>query len=170
MRQAMSWAATPRPHHRPGRRQIPSMIVVMTFNGGDIDANDQCTGDSRGGEPQPEGAVQVMASFCGSGTPLSSTSGRIKNSTGAADPQFAALISRVTRDLLSRRLATVSRDRNSHRRRFRRLRPGQWAWHRYRLVVRRSEPTQARWAVRGPVSFYTDQQVMVVSKAARETS
>jgi hypothetical protein len=99
MRQAMSWAATPRLTTDPAAAKIPSMIVVMTFNGGDIDAKAQCGGDTRGGEPQPEGAVQVMASFCGSGTPLSSTSGRIKNSTGAGDPQFAALISRVTRDL-----------------------------------------------------------------------
>jgi hypothetical protein len=99
MRQAMSWAATPRLTSDPAAAKIPSMIVVMTFNGGDIDANARCAGDSRGGEPQPEGAVQVRASFCGSGTPLSSTSGRIKNSTGTGDPRFAALISRVTRDL-----------------------------------------------------------------------
>jgi hypothetical protein len=99
MRQAMSWAATPRLTTDPAAAKIPSMLLVMTFNDGDVDANAQCAGDSRGGEPQPQGAVQVTASFCGDGTPLSNTRGRIRNSTGAADPQFAALITRVTRDL-----------------------------------------------------------------------
>jgi hypothetical protein len=99
MRQAMRWTPTPRLTTDPAVAKIPSMIVVMTFNGGDVDANAQCAGESRGGEPRPQGAVQVTASFCGSDTPLSNTSGHIKDTTGAGDPQFAALISRVTHDL-----------------------------------------------------------------------
>jgi hypothetical protein len=99
MSRAMSWTATPRLTTDPAAAKVPSMVVVMTFNSGVIDANAQCSGDSRGGEPQPQGAVQVAASFCGSGSLISNTTGHIDETTGVGDPRFAELISQVTYDL-----------------------------------------------------------------------
>lgn len=98
MRQAMSWTATPRLTTDPAAAKIPSLTVVMTFNGA-VDAAAQCSGGSQGGEPQPQGAVQVTASFCGDQSPISTNTRQISGSTGIGDPQFATLISRVTGDL-----------------------------------------------------------------------
>lgn len=99
MQSAMTWTATPRLTTDPAQAAVPSMRVVMTFNGGIVDANVQCLGGSEGGGPQPEGAVQVTASFCGSGDLISNTSGRIVRSTGPEDPQFASLVRQVIYDL-----------------------------------------------------------------------
>jgi hypothetical protein len=98
MRSAMPWTATPQLTTAP--EQAPtSLLVVMTFNGGVVDANVQCSGGSAGGGPQVNGAVQVTASFCGSGDLISNTSGRIDRSSGPADPAFAGLIRQITYDL-----------------------------------------------------------------------
>ena len=102
MTQAMSWTTTPRLTTDPAAARIPSMVVVMTFNGGGIDANAQCHSESQGGEPGPQGAVQVTASFCGSGSLISNTSGRIDTSSGVDDPLFAELIRQVGDDLFPR--------------------------------------------------------------------
>jgi hypothetical protein len=72
---------------------------VMTFNGGGVDGDAQCRGESQGGEPGPQGAVRVTASFCGSGSLLSNTSGHIDTSSGVDDPLFAELIRQVAYDL-----------------------------------------------------------------------
>jgi hypothetical protein len=102
MHDAMSWTATPRLTTDPAAAKIPSMVVVMTFNGGVVDANVQCSGGSEGGEPRPQGAVQVTASFCGNGSLISNTSGRIDTSSGVGDPLFAELIRQVADDLFPR--------------------------------------------------------------------
>ena len=99
MTQAMSWTATPRLTTDPAAARIPSMAVVMTFNGGGVDGDAQCRGESQGGEPGPQGAVRVTASFCGSGSLLSHTSGYIDTSSGVDDPLFAELIRQVAYDL-----------------------------------------------------------------------
>jgi hypothetical protein len=101
MSQAMSWTATPRLTTDPAAARIPSMAVVMTFNGG-VDGDAQCRGESQGGEPAPQGAVRVTASFCGSGSLLSNTSGHIDTSSGVDDPLFAELIRQVAYDLFPR--------------------------------------------------------------------
>ena len=99
MSKAMSWATPPRLTTDPAAARMRSMVVVMTFNGGAVDARAQCRGESEGGEPQPQGAVQVAASFCGDGTLISNTTGRIGASSGVDDPQFAELVRQVARDL-----------------------------------------------------------------------
>ena len=81
---------------------ILSMVVVMTFDGGGVDANAQCRGESQGGEPEPQGAVRVTASFCGNGSPISNTTGHIDTSSGVGDPLFAELIRQVAYDLFPR--------------------------------------------------------------------
>jgi hypothetical protein len=101
MRDAMNWTATPRLTTDPAAAKMPSMGVVMTFNGG-VDANAQCRGESQGGEPEPQGAVRVTASFCGSGSPISNTTGHIDTSSGVDDPLFAELIRQVADDLFPR--------------------------------------------------------------------
>ena len=98
MGQAMGWTATPRLTTDPAAAKIPSMTVVMTFNGA-VNADDQCAGGGQGGEPQTHGAVQVRAAFCGGGSPISTTTDKIGETMGVADPRFAALISRVTENL-----------------------------------------------------------------------
>ena len=100
MRQAMSWTATPRLTTDPAAAKIPSMAVIVTFND-TVDADAQCSGGGEGGEPQPRGAVQVTASFCGDQSPISTNTRRISESTGVGDPQFATLISQVTGDLFA---------------------------------------------------------------------
>ena len=101
MTQAMSWTATPRLTSDPAAARIPSMAVVMSFNGV-VDGDAQCRGENPGGEPQPQGAVQVAASFCGDGNLISNTTGRIGASSGVDDPQFAELIRQVAYDLFPR--------------------------------------------------------------------
>jgi hypothetical protein len=102
MSQAMNWTPTPRLTTDPAAAKIPSMVVLMTFNGGVVDANVQCAGGSEGGDPQPQGAVQVAASFCGSGSLISNAIGRIETSSGVDDPLFAELIRQVAYDLFPR--------------------------------------------------------------------
>ncbi len=102
MTQAMSWTATPRLTTDSAAARISSMVVVMTFNGGIVDPDAQCAGGSEGGEPHPQGAVQVAASFCGSGSLISNTTGRIDASSGVNDPLFADLIRQVAYDLFPR--------------------------------------------------------------------
>src|SRR5512144_209331 len=102
MTEAMRWTPTPRLTTDPAAAKIPSMVVVMTFNGGVVDPDAECAGGSEGGEPQPQGAVQVAASFCGSGSLISNTTGRIDASSGVNDPLFAELIRQVAYDLFPR--------------------------------------------------------------------
>jgi hypothetical protein len=102
MTRAMSWTATPRLTTDPAAARIPSMAVVMSFNGGVLDGDAQCRGENAGGEPGPQGAVQVTASFCGDGSLLSHTSGHIDTSSGVDDPRFAGLIRQVAYDLFPR--------------------------------------------------------------------
>lgn len=99
MRRAMSWTATPQLIADPALRPTAPFYVVMTFNSGAMDANVQCTIPPAGGGPQEQGAVQVAASFCGSGSLISTTSGWIDQSTGPDDPGFGRLITQVTSDL-----------------------------------------------------------------------
>ena len=54
---------------------------------------------TRGRRTAERGAVQVAASFCGSGSLISTTSGWIDSSTGPDDPAFAQLITQITTDL-----------------------------------------------------------------------
>jgi hypothetical protein len=99
MRSAMSWTGTPRLTTAAGEAPTSSLLVILTFNAGVVDANVQCSGGSAGGPPQPDGAVRIAASFCGSGSLISNTSGRIERSTGPDDPAFAHLVRQVTNDL-----------------------------------------------------------------------
>ncbi|HYN38996.1 MAG TPA: hypothetical protein VES39_07080 [Rhodospirillales bacterium] len=99
MRQAMSWTATPRLIADPSLKATAPLYVVMTFNSGAMDANVQCTLPPGGGGPQEQGAVQVAASFCGGGSLISNTSGRIDRAAGPDDPAFGQLIAQVTSDL-----------------------------------------------------------------------
>jgi hypothetical protein len=46
--------------------------------------------------------VQVAASFCGSGSLISNTTGRTETSSGVDDPSFAELIRQVAYDLFPR--------------------------------------------------------------------
>ena len=99
MRRAMSWTANPQLIADPALRPTTPLYVVMTFNSGAMDANVQCTIPPGGGGPQEQGAVQVAASFCGSGSVISNTSGWINQSAGPEDPAFSRLITQVTSDL-----------------------------------------------------------------------
>ena len=99
MREAMTWTATPQLTADPAGAPTSSLYVVMTFNSGPIDANVQCTVPPGGGGPQDQGAVQVAASFCGSGSLISNTYGRLDAADGPDDPAFGQLISQVTTDL-----------------------------------------------------------------------
>lgn len=99
MRRAMFWTARPQLIADPALQPTAPFYVVMTFNAGAMDPNVQCTIPPAGGGPQPGGAVQVAASFCGSGSLISSTSGWIDGSTGLDDPAFGRLVTQVTTDL-----------------------------------------------------------------------
>ena len=79
----MGWTATPRLTTDPAAAKIPSMTVVITLNGA-VHANDQCAGGEQGGEPQPHGAVQVTVSFSGGGSPISTTTDGISDTTASA--------------------------------------------------------------------------------------
>ena len=99
MRRALTWTATPQLIADPALRPTAPFYVVMTFNSGAPDANVQCTISPGGGGPQEQGAVRLAASFCGSGSMISTTSGSIDQSAGPDDPGFARLITQATSDL-----------------------------------------------------------------------
>ncbi|QLH39417.1 MAG: hypothetical protein HWD60_11300 [Defluviicoccus sp.] len=101
VRTAMTWTATPRLTLDPAAATVPSVRVVMTFNAGAVGSNAQCLGGTHGGAPRTHSAVRVIASLCSAGDALSSTSGRINQSSGIDDPLFTSLISQVTDDLFS---------------------------------------------------------------------
>lgn len=88
---AFSWNARPRLTTDPEAAGSRDLRLVMAFNAGG-GGRDRCLGRSEGGEPLPEGAVQLQATLCDADEPLSNAWGRLPHSTGLQDPAFANLI------------------------------------------------------------------------------
>lgn len=99
MTKAMSWHANPRLTADPLSAGDASTRVVMTFNpvasGG---AQENCAGRVDGGEPEADGAVSVLATFCAGTRPLANVEGRLR-STGSGNARIEALLKQVTLDL-----------------------------------------------------------------------
>lgn len=99
VRKAMPWASAPQLTTDPTLARTPSIHMVLTFNGGVVSGEEQCRGESMGGEPQSGGSVQLTASFCGDNTVQSNTRGGIDASSGIDDPAFRKLLTDATNDL-----------------------------------------------------------------------
>ncbi len=77
----------------------PSTRVVVTFNPvstGGAEAN--CAGRIDGGEPEADGALRLLATFCSGTRALANVEGRLRR-TGAGDERIRALLKQVTLDL-----------------------------------------------------------------------
>jgi len=102
MKQAYTWNSAAEFTTDPDKALGKSPKVVMTFNGAaGTGAREQCEDRSKGGGPLPGGRVEVVASLCSLGDSLANVRGSIAQSEGPADPNFAALIRQVTRDMFS---------------------------------------------------------------------
>jgi len=113
MKQAYTWNSAAEFTTDPDKARGKSPKVVMTFNGAaGTGSREQCEDRSEGGGPLPEGRVEVVASLCSLGDSLANVRGSIARSEGPADPNFAALIRQVTRDMFS---TDFDRDRRGMR-------------------------------------------------------
>lgn len=101
---AVTWTASPRFTSQPTEGVSRSLRIVMTFNSPqETGAHEQCSGQSTGGGPLPEGNIRVLAAFCDAATILVSVSGEVADVTEINDPRFAALVRQVTLDMLTPR-------------------------------------------------------------------
>jgi hypothetical protein len=104
MTNAVTWTETPRFTTDPAESVSQSLRIVMTFNPFEgTGAHEQCTGQSTGGGPLPEGRVRIIGTFCDAATILVTVSGHVGNADALNDPQVAALVRQVTLDMLSPR-------------------------------------------------------------------
>jgi hypothetical protein len=100
MKQAYVWNTAAEFTTDPDKATSRTLKVVMTFNGAaGISSRMQCLDRSEGGEPLPQGRVQVVATLCSEGDALANVRGSVSQSEGPADPRFSALIRQVTRDM-----------------------------------------------------------------------
>ena len=103
MERAITWYATPRFTAEAAGAASTTLRIVMTFNGGTaLGGRDQCRGRMTGGEPQDDGRVEVIATFCDETVVLANVRGWIGRSEGASDPLFSALVRQVTRDMFAK--------------------------------------------------------------------
>lgn len=98
MREAISWHGNPRLTADPAMAGNPSTRVVMTFNPVSAGAEANCAGRIDGGEPEADGAVRLLATFCAGTRPLANVEGRLRR-PGAGDDRLRALLKQVTQDL-----------------------------------------------------------------------
>jgi hypothetical protein len=102
MKEAITWTETAAFTTEPAQAVSQTLRIVITFNPLErTDAHAQCTRQSRGGEPLPEGRVRIIATFCDAATVLVTVSGRVGPVADLDDPRFAALVRQVTLDMLS---------------------------------------------------------------------
>lgn len=100
---AFSWNARPRLTTDPDAAGSPDLRLVMGLNVGG-GGRDQCLGRSEGGEPLPEGAVNLQATLCDAHVPLSNAYGQLPQSMGLEDPAFANLIWLVVHEAFPREM------------------------------------------------------------------
>ncbi|MBK8909575.1 MAG: hypothetical protein IPM60_17420 [Rhodospirillales bacterium] len=101
---AFSWNARPRLTTDPDAAGSRDLRLVMGFNAGGGGGRGQCLGRSEGGEPLPEGAVDLQATLCDADVPLSNAYGRLPQSMGLEDPAFANLIWLVVHEAFPREM------------------------------------------------------------------
>lgn len=109
MTEAVTWTETPRFTSDPAEAISQSLRIVITFNGPEetgtprqrTSAHEQCSGQSRGGDPLPERRVRIIGTFCDAATVLVTVSGRVGDVDDRHDPQFRALVRQMTLDMLT---------------------------------------------------------------------
>jgi hypothetical protein len=96
MERAISWHANPTLTADPASAGDPSTRLVMTFNptspGGGA-AN--CEGRVDGGEPDADGTLRLLATFCAGTRPLANVEGRLRRA-GRSGEGIEALLRQVT--------------------------------------------------------------------------
>jgi hypothetical protein len=102
MTDAVTWTATPRFTTDPALTTSDTLRIVITFNPLQrTGAHEQCTGQSRGDGPLPDGRVQIIGTFCDAATLLVTVSGRVGNAADLHNAQVTALVQQMTLDMLS---------------------------------------------------------------------
>lgn len=104
MTDAVTWTETPRFTTDPTEAVSQSLRIVMTFNAPEgTGPHEQCTEQSTGGGPLPEGHIRIIGTFCDAATILVTVSGRAGDAAELQDPNTAGLVRQVTLDMLSPR-------------------------------------------------------------------
>ena len=96
---AIGWYANPKLTADPTLAGDPSTRLVMTFNptsAGGGAAN--CEGRVDGGEPDADGALRLLATFCAGTRPLANVEGRLRQAGGGGEG-IEALLRQVTLEL-----------------------------------------------------------------------
>lgn len=102
MTETVTWTAMPRLTADSALATSDTLRIVITLNPlRGTGAHEQCTGQSHGGDPLPDGRVQIVGTFCDAATLLVTVSGRAGSAADLHDPQFAALVRQMTLDMLS---------------------------------------------------------------------
>lgn len=102
MMEAVTWTATPRFTTDSALASSNTLRIVITFNPlQGTGAHEQCTGQSRGDGPLPDGRIRIMGTFCDAASLLVTVSGRAGDAADLQNAQITALIRQMTLDLLS---------------------------------------------------------------------
>lgn len=99
---AMTWTAAPPVALASASSAGERIHLVYAFNaaGGDPCGADQASSPA-GGEPRPDGRVELTAVLCEDGEWLARVDGRLRRSDGIEDRRFGRLVGQATRDLLA---------------------------------------------------------------------
>lgn len=102
MTDAVTWTATPRFTTDSALASSNTLRIVMTLNPlPGTGAHEQCTGQSRGGGPLPDGRIRIIGAFCDAASLLVTVSGHAGDAANLHDEQVTALIRQMTLDMLS---------------------------------------------------------------------
>jgi hypothetical protein len=102
MTEAVTWTATPRFTTDPALATSDTLRIVITLNPlKGTGADEQCTGQSHGGGPLPDGRLRIIGTFCDAASLLVTVSGRAGNAADLHDAQVTTLVRQMTLDMLS---------------------------------------------------------------------
>jgi hypothetical protein len=102
MTDSVSWTAIPRFTTDPALTSSNTLRIVITLNPlQGTGAHEQCTGQSHGGGPLPDGRIRIIGTFCDAASLLVTVSGRAGDATDLHNERVTALIRQMTLDMLS---------------------------------------------------------------------
>jgi hypothetical protein len=86
----------------PGAAEDPRFRLVIVFSPAPGEVLEFCERTPAGGDPRPEGRVELRAGFCRDGKALAVIDGWAEEVEGPQDEVFAQLLRQVSRDVFSR--------------------------------------------------------------------
>ena len=104
MTDSVTWTATPRFTTDPAFTSSNTLRIVITLNPlQGTSTHEQCTGQSHGGGPSPDGRIRILGTFCDAASLLVTVSGRVGDAADLHNERVTALIRQMTLDMLSPR-------------------------------------------------------------------